>query len=36
MALVVAGLQTLLVEVAGVAVMAGVLYVYWNKMTKTK
>lgn len=36
MTLVVAGLQSLLVELAGVAVLAGVLYVYWNVMTKTK
>mgnify|MGYP003397468408 FL=1 len=27
-------LQTLLAEVLGVACVAGVLYVYWNAMTK--
>ena len=36
MTLVVAGLQALLAELAGVAVMAGILYVYWNAMTKNK
>lgn len=36
MTLVSAGLQALLVEVAGVALMTGILYVYWNVMTKTK
>lgn len=36
MTLIVAGLQALLAEVAGVAVLAGILYVYWNVMTKTK
>lgn len=29
-------LQTLLVELFGVACTAGVLYVYWNAMTKKK
>lgn len=36
MTLVVAGIQALLAEVAGVSVMALILYVYWNAMTKTK
>ena len=36
MTLVVAGIQALLVELAGVAALAGILYVYWNVMTKTK
>jgi len=29
-------LKALFVELAGVAVMTGVLYVYWNAMTKPK
>lgn len=28
--------QTLLIEISGVALVAGVLYVYWNAMTKKK
>lgn len=28
--------QTLLAEVIGVACVAGVLYLYWNTMTKKK
>jgi len=27
-------IQALLAEVAGVAILAGILYVYWNTMTK--
>lgn len=29
-------LLTLLIELAGVACIAGVLYLYWNIMTKRK
>lgn len=29
-------LQVLLAEIAGVAVTAGVIYVYWNSMTKKR
>ena len=36
MALVVTGIKVLLAELAGVAVMTGILYVYWNTMTKAK
>lgn len=36
MTLVVAGIQALLVELAGVAALTGILYIYWNVMTKTK
>lgn len=36
MTLVVAGLQVLLVELAGVAALTGILYVYWNVMTKNR
>lgn len=36
MALVVTGIKVLLAELAGVAVMTGILYVYWNIMTKAK
>ena len=36
MTLVIAGLQALIAEVVFVAALAGVLYVYWNAMTKTK
>lgn len=36
MTLVIAGFQALLAEIAGVSVMALVLYIYWNAMTRTK
>ena len=36
MTLVIAGFKALLAEMAGVAVLTGVLYIYWNAMTKTK
>ena len=36
MTLVVAGIQALLAEVALVAGMTAILYIYWNAMTKTK
>lgn len=36
MTLVAAGMQVLLLELAGVAALTGVLYIYWNVMTKKK
>ena len=36
MTMIIACIQTLLVELAGVAAFAGILYVYWNVMTKAK
>ena len=36
MTLVIAGFQALLAEIVGVSVMALVLYIYWNAMTRTK
>lgn len=36
MTLVIAGLQALVAELAGVAVFTGILYVYWSAMTKNK
>ena len=36
MTLVVTGLKVLLAELAGVALMTGILYVYWNTLTKDR
>lgn len=36
MSMVMTTIWALLAELAGVAVVAGVLYVYWNLMTKRK
>lgn len=36
MTLIVAGLQALLAEIVGVLIIAGILYIYWNTMTKKK
>lgn len=36
MAYVITGFQVLLVELAGVALITGALYLYWNVMTKEK
>lgn len=36
MSFIIACIQTLLVELAGVAVLTGALYVYWNMMTKAR
>lgn len=36
MTIIIACIQTLLVELAGVAALTGILYVYWNVMTKAK
>lgn len=36
MTLVATGLKVLLAELAGVALMTGILYVYWNTLTKDR
>lgn len=36
MTLIGTGILVLLAEMAGVAVMTGILYVYWNVMTRQK
>ena len=36
MSMVIATFQALLVELLGVGLIAGVLYIYWNLMTKVK
>lgn len=36
MIFVTAVIQTLLIELAGVAVFTGILYMYWNAMTRNK
>lgn len=36
MTVMIAGIQALVAEIAGVAIMTAILYAYWNLMTKTK
>lgn len=36
MTYIVTGLQVLFAELAGVAIITGILYLYWNVMTKEK